>query len=240
MNAFALYLPERRDFSRWTLAGVTILAAHLAIVASLALWYVREPVEPNVIPAISVTLAPVEASSPEIQTQDIAVGPTMQQADAVPKEERKVEEKPAEQVEQPPPQPQAEVTLPRKEEKVEKPEPQPMTPAPETRALPKNEQIAPEFTVAGSNAYNALIFGHLQRFKRYPRAARGASGTVTVLFELNRAGEVVASKVTKSSGNTLLDEAALDLLRRASPFPAFPAAKPGTQDSFIAPVNFSH
>jgi len=115
-----------------------------------------------------------------------------------------------------------------------------MTPAPETRALPKNEQIAPEFTVAGSNAYNALIFGHLQRFKRYPRAARGASGTVTVLFELNRAGEVVASKVTKSSGNTLLDEAALDLLRRASPFPAFPAAKPGTQDSFIAPVNFSH
>jgi hypothetical protein len=30
------------------------------------------------------------------------------------------------------------------------------------------------------------------------------------------------------------------ILRRASPFPAFPAAKPGTQDSFIAPVNFGH
>jgi periplasmic protein TonB len=239
MNSLALYLPERRGLSRWTLAGVTILAAHVAIVASLVEWYAREPVEPNIIPAITVTLAPVEASSPEIQNQDIAVGPTMQQAEAVPTEDRKVEEKPVEQVEQPPPQPQAEVTLPREEEKVEKPEAQLMTPAPETRAASKNERVA-EFSVASSNAYNALIFGHLQRYKRYPLAAHGASGTVMVRFELNRAGEVVASKVTKSSGNSVLDQEALDILHRASPFPAFPAAKPGTQDSFIAPVNFGH
>jgi periplasmic protein TonB len=239
MNAFSLYLPERHGFSRWTLAGVTILAAHAAIVASIGLWYVREPVEPHIIPAIAVTLAPVEASSPEFQNQDIAVGPTMQQADAAPMEERKVEEKPAEQVEQPPPQPQAEVTLSPKEEKVEKVEPQPMTPAPETRALPKNDRVA-EFSVAGSNAYDALIFGHLQRFKRYPLAAHGGSGTVMVQFELNRAGEVISSKVTKSSGNQILDREALEILHRASPFPAFPAAKPGTEDSFIAPVNFGH
>ena len=239
MNAFSLYLPERHGFSRWTLAGLIILAVHAAIVASVALWYVREPVEPNIIPAIAVTLAPVEASSPEIQNQDIAVGPTMQQADAAPKEERKIEEKPVEQVEQPPPQPQAEVTLPPKEEKVEKPEPQPVTPAPETRALPKNERVG-KFSVAGSNAYNALIFGHLQRFKRYPLAAHGASGNVLVQFELNRSGEVISSKVTKSSGNEILDREALEILRRASPFPAFPTAKPGTQDRFIAPVSFGH
>ena len=239
MNSLTLYLPERRGLSRWTLAGVTILAAHVAIVASLVVWDAREPVEPNIIPAITVTLAPVEASSPEIQNQDIAVGPTMQQAEAVPTEDRKVEEKPVEQVEQPPPQPQAEVTLPREEEKAEKPEAQLMTPAPETRAAPKNERVA-EFSVASSNAYIALIFGHLQRYKRYPLAAHGASGTVMVRFELNRAGEVVASKVTKSSGNSVLDQEALDILHRASPFPAFPAAKPGTQDSFIAPVSFGH
>ena len=239
MSASALYLPEKHGFSRWTLAGVTILAAHVAIAASIALWYAREPVEPHLIPAIAVTLAPVEASSPEIQDQDIAVGPTMQQADAAPVEERKVEEKPAEQVEETPPQPQAEVTLPPKEEKVEKVEPQPMTPAPETRAMPKNDRIA-EFSVAGSNAYDALIFGHLQRFKRYPLAAHGAAGTVMVQFELNRAGEVISSKVTKSSGNQLLDREAIEILHRASPFPAFPVAKPGTQDSFLAPVNFGH
>ena len=239
MTALSLYLPERRGFSRWTLAGLVILAAHAGIVATVALWYVRAPVEPNIIPAIAVTLAPVEASAPEIQNQDIAVGPTMQQADTAPPVERKVEEEPVEQVEQPPPQPQAEVTLPPKEEKVEQPEPQPMTPAPETRAPPKNERVA-QFSEAGSNAYNALIFGHLQRFKRYPLAARGASGSVLVRFELSRSGEVISTKVTKSSGNEILDREALEILRRASPFPAFPAAKPGTQDSFIAPVNFGH
>lgn len=237
MTAFSLHLPEGRGLSRWMVAGATILAAHTAMVASLALWYAREPaVEPNIIPAIAVTLAPVAASSPEIQNQDIAVGPAMQQADAAPpKEERKVEEQPVEQL---PPQLQAEVKL-SPEEKVEKLEPQPITPAPETRALPKNDRVA-EFSVAGSNAYNALIFGHLQRFKRYPVAAHGASGTVMVQFDLDRAGVVVTSKVTKSSGKQILDREALDVLRRANPFPAFPAAKPGTQDRFLAPINFGH
>lgn len=239
MNAFALHLPEKHGASRWLLAGVTILAAHAAVIGTVAFWYARQPVEPNILPAIAVTLAPVEASSPTIQDQDIAVGPTMQQAQATPKEERKVEEKPLEQVVQPPPPPQqAEVTLPQQEQKVEKPEPLPVPPAPETRALPKNARVG-EFTDAGSNAYNALVFGHLQRFKRYPMGAHGASGTVLVRFALNRTGEVISSEVSKSSGNGVLDHEALDILRRASPFPPFPTAKPGTQDSYIAPVNFA-
>jgi protein TonB len=239
MNAFALYLPERHGVSRWMLAAVTILAVHAAALGVIGFWYARQPVEPNILPAIAVTLAPVEASSPAIQDQDIAVGPTMQQAEATPKEERKTEEKPLEEVVQPPPPPQqAEVTLPQQEQKVEKPEPMPVTPAPETRTLPKNARIG-EFTEAGSNAYNALVFGHLQRFKRYPTAAHGASGTVLVQFALNRAGEVISSEVSKSSGNSVLDHEALDILHRASPFPPFPAAKPGTQDSYIAPVNFA-
>jgi periplasmic protein TonB len=240
MNAFALHLPERHGLSRWTLAGLTILIAHAAIVAVVAFWYVRRPMEPNILPAIAVTLAPVEASSPQVQNQDIAVGPTMQQAEAAPIEPPKVEEKPLEQVIQPPSPPQqAEVTLPQVEPKeVEKPKPQEQPPAPETRAPPKTEHVG-QFTQAGSNAYNALVFGHLQRFKRYPSSARGAQGTVVVTFVLNRTGAVMKSAVTKSSGNDVLDREALEILRRASPFPPFPAAKPGSQDSYIAPVNFA-
>jgi len=239
MSAFALHLPERNGLSRWALAGIMILAAHAAIIASVALWYARRPATPNIIPAIAVTLAPVEASSPEIQNQDIAVGPTMQQAEATPKEQPKVEDKPVEQAVQPPPSaPQAEVTLPTEQKQVEEPKPEVMPPAPETRAPPKTEHVG-QFTQAGSNAYNALVFGHLQRFKRYPAAARGASGTVVVRFELDREGNVIGSAVTKSSGNGVLDREALEILRRASPFPPFPAAKPGAQDSYIAPVNFS-
>jgi protein TonB len=241
MNAFALHLPERRGLSRWTLAGVTILIVHAAIVAAVALWYARKPMEPNILPAIAVTLAPVEASSPQIQDQDIAVGPTMQQAEAAPIEPPKIEEKPVEQVVQPPSPPQqAEVTLPQVEPKeVEKPKPEERPPAPETRAPPKNEHVG-QFTQAGSNAYNALVFGHLQRFKRYPSSARGAQGTVVVRFVLNREGAVIESAVTKSSGNDVLDREALEILRRASPFPPFPVAKLGPQDSYLAPVNFAH
>jgi len=237
MNAFALYLPERHGVSRWMLAGVTIVAAHAAVIGTVAFWYARQPVEPTMLPAIAVTLAPVEASSPTIQDQDIAVGPTMQQAEATPTEERKVEQKPLEQVVQPPPPQQAEVTLPQQEQKFEKPEPMPVMPAPETRALPKNARLG-EFTEAGSNAYDSLVIGHLERFKRYPSAGH-TSGSVKVLFALNRAGEVISSDVSKSSGNSALDHEALDIVRRASPFPPFPAAKPGAQASYIWQINFT-
>jgi len=237
MNAFALHLPEKRGLSRWTLAGLIILMAHAAIVAAVALWYARQPVEPTILPAIAVTLAPVEASSPTIQDQDIAVGPTMQQAEAAPQEPPK-EEKPVEQVVQPPPPVQeAEVTLPKDEPKqVEKPtESQP--PAPETRAPPKTDHIG-QFSLAGSKAYDALVVGHLERFKRYPRTGRGASGTAEVMFVLNRTGELIHSSVTKSSGNSVLDREALEIVRRASPFPAFPAAKPGEEATYVWPVIF--
>jgi len=237
MNAHALHLPDNRGVSRWTLAALAILLAHAAIVAAVAVGYSRRPVEPNIIPAISVTLPPVQASSPKIENQDIAVGPAIQQAEET---QQPTQEQPVEKVEQaPPPQAQAEVTLPQETPKQsEEPKPQVQPPAPETRAPPKTEHIG-RFSQASASAYNALVFGHLQRFKRYPAAAHGASGTTVLRFDLNRAGEVIASEISKSSGNTVLDREALELLHRASPFPAFPAEKPGARDSYLAPVAFA-
>jgi protein TonB len=237
MTAFALHLPERSGVPRWILAGAVILAVHAAIAAWVALGYVREPPAPHLLPAISVSLAPVEASSPDAQNQDIAVGPAMQQAEEQPKQEPKVEDKPIEQVVPPPPQQQAEVTLPTEQKEVEKPKQEVTPPAPETRAPPPTPKVA-QFTQAASNAYDARILGHLQRFKRYPPAAHGAVGVVTVRFTLNRTGEVIKSEVTKSSGNSVLDHEAIDILRRANPFPPFPAAKSGSDDFYIAPIKF--
>jgi periplasmic protein TonB len=145
-----------------------------------------------------------------------------------------------ERVEQPPSPPQtAEITLPLgKPKDVEKPQPPPQPPAPETRAPPKSDHVG-QFSEAGSNAYNALVFGHLQKFKRYPSAAHGKVGTVVVRFVLSRAGEVMDSTVIKSSDNDALDHEAIEILRRASPFPPFPPAKPGAQDIYTAPVSFA-
>lgn len=237
MSTLALYMPENRGVTRWTLAFVAIVTIHAAIIAAVVLWYARKPYTPPVVPAISVSLAPVEAASPVIQKQDLAVGPAMQQAEAAPQEPPK-QEKPVEKIVPPPPQAKAEVALPREPKPIEKPKPQVTPPAPETQAPPKTEHVG-QFTQASSNRYNALVFGHLQRYKRYPAAAHGASGTVVVRFVINRAGQVIASAVTKSSGNAILDRAALELLRRASPFPPFPAVKPGEQDAYIAPVGFA-
>ena len=237
MTALALHLPQRQGLPRWVLAALLVLLAHAAFVASVAFWYAHRPVEPNILPAIAVSLVPVEASSPEIQNQDIAVGPAMQEAEEARKQPE--DEQQTDKMEPPVQQPQAEVTLPKEQEKeIEPPKPVVQPPAPETRAPPKTERIG-QFTEAAAKAYNALVFGHMQRFKRYPASAHGASGTVVVRFELNRKGEVIESAVTKSSGNFALDQEALTLFKRANPFPPFPNPKPGDQDSFIAPVNFS-
>ncbi len=236
MTALALHLPERHGFARWIFSAAMIVATHAAIIASMLLWHARTPVAPTVAPAIAVSLAPVEGSSPEIQHQDIAAGPTMQQAADQPKEQPKAEDKAMEQV-VPPPQQQADVTLPTEQKKVEKPKQEVTPPAPETRAPPPTPHIG-RFTQAASNAYMARILGHLQRFRRYPAAAHGAVGTVMVRFVLNRTGEVIKTEVTKSSGNSVLDQEALTILRRASPFPPFPAAKPGADDFYIAPLKF--
>lgn len=130
MTAYTLHLPDDRGFSRWILAALLILLAHLAIVTSIALWYARRPAESNIVPAIAVTVAPVDASSPERQDQDIAVGPTMQQAEEAPRQLPK--ERQAEKTEQPPPpQQQADITLPREAPKeIETPKPQVQPPAP--------------------------------------------------------------------------------------------------------------
>ncbi|HLG83388.1 MAG TPA: energy transducer TonB [Bradyrhizobium sp.] len=239
MTALTLHLPEQNGVSRWLLAGTAIVAAHVAIIASLVLWDQQAPVEPHFIPAIRVSLAPVESTSPETQDQDLPVGPNMQQAEAAPEVPPKPEDKPVETKVDPPAQPQAEVTLPRAEEQkeIQKQRQEATPPAPETRAMPKGERIG-QFSEAASNAYLARVAGHLKRFIRYPMEARGASGTVLVRFELNREGAVIGSEVKKSSGNTILDRAALAILQRASPFPSFPAAKPEAQDSYLAPVEF--
>ncbi|MDB5532900.1 MAG: Protein TonB [Hyphomicrobiales bacterium] len=238
MSSFALHLPQQRPWMRWIIAAAVIVMVHAAVIVLLVTDFSREQNKPSILPAIAVSLAPVEASSPSQQEQDVAIGPATQQTEAVPQEQPKIEEKPVEQVAKAPPLQDAAAALPREEPKeVEKPQETPQPPVPETRAPPKTDRIG-QFSEASSNAYNALVFGHLQRFKRYPREARGASGTTVVKFVLNRTGEVVESGVTKSSGNPVLDHEALTILQRASPFPSFPAVKPGERDTYIAPVSF--
>lgn len=73
-------------------------------------------------------------------------------------------------------------------------------------------------------AYLNDVRGRLERAKRYPWLARlrGMEGTSLVRFAIGRTGEVRDVDVVRSSAHRLLDEAAVDTVRRAAPFPALP------------------
>jgi protein TonB len=62
MTAFALHLPERPGVARWMFAAAVISALHVAIFAAALLWLERNPTTPQILPAIAVTLAPVQSS----------------------------------------------------------------------------------------------------------------------------------------------------------------------------------
>jgi len=83
---------------------------------------------------------------------------------------------------------------------------------------------------AAASNYPGLVQQQIAR-QRLPRVR--SSGTVHVSFSISPAGGLASLSVAASSGDARFDYAALDLVRRAAPFPAPP---PGAQRSFTLPV----
>lgn len=81
---------------------------------------------------------------------------------------------------------------------------------------------------------------HLHRHKRYPSAARRKriEGKVIVSFSIDREGRVVAYAVVNGSGAKILDDAALDILERASPLPTPPSQLVGNAFEFTLPIHY--
>jgi protein TonB len=61
---------------------------------------------------------------------------------------------------------------------------------------------------------------------------------VSLAFSIDRHGNVVSSRIVKSSGSTVLDAEALDLLKRAAPLPPPPAEIADSELSFVVPIRF--
>lgn len=70
-----------------------------------------------------------------------------------------------------------------------------------------------------------------------PRGVQ-SKGTVTVRFQLDRDGNVLAADVVRSSGNFNLDRIALRAIRQSGAFPQPPAAIASTQLYFVVPIDF--
>ena len=80
----------------------------------------------------------------------------------------------------------------------------------------------------------------MERDKVYPPAAlaRREHGVVYVAFSLDRQGRVTASRIVRSSGSKVLDDDALDLVRRVQPFPPPPPDVAGERIDLTQPVRY--
>jgi protein TonB len=88
--------------------------------------------------------------------------------------------------------------------------------------------------------WKTKIVALLERNKRYPPAAqvRREHGVAQVFFSIDRQGNLIESRVLRSSGAVTLDEEALALLQRAQPFPAPPAEMAGVHVDLTVPIWF--
>lgn len=93
---------------------------------------------------------------------------------------------------------------------------------------------------ADASDFAGRVLAHLHRYKRYPSAAarRRLSGVVTVRFSIGKAGDLRAVALAGGSGAPLLDDAAVAMVRRASPFPAIPDGLQRNSMSFTVPVRY--
>lgn len=70
------------------------------------------------------------------------------------------------------------------------------------------------------SAYMGVLRGHIEKHKVNPRSRY--TGTAVVRFKVDSTGNVVSREVTSSSGNKVLDEAAVASIDQAAPFPPMP------------------
>jgi len=190
---------------------------------------------------------PLETAQQEVVQEQIAPTPPQEKPDVVAPPEQKNEPTP--------PKPEPAKVEPEKRPSPVKPKvvraeankPTDAPPAPRTTASPKAERQAPAASAASAGAsaaalasYRQMIAAHLQRFKQYPPAAKaaGQQGTARVSFTLNRSGGLTSVSLGGSSGHAALDAETLAMVRRAQPFPAFPADVKQSSMPFSAPVAF--
>jgi len=109
----------------------------------------------------------------------------------------------------------------------------------EAQSLHSTKNLPPDKLL---NNWKKTVTGHIYRFNYYPAEARKLKqqGVVKVTFTVNDIGEVIANQVAESSGFADLDNNALEIINRASPFPWPPRQllKDG-QITLTVPINYA-
>jgi protein TonB len=263
MTADRAFLEPRAVRSlRWTMAAVCVVALHAA--AAAALMSRPQQFDADSAGSVAIELAPI-AAGVALDMTDLAPGPVMQEEAPSEKTAKRVEEPPEHTLPLEPsplaPNPEVSAAPPRipeketpEEEKAEKAEqerPLQASAVPETTAPPRLDAPPSEAAVApvaGLSTIAAMaqatwhneLSSRINRYKRYPTKARTQrlEGLVKLQFTINRAGEVLGSRVVQSSGSSLLDAEAMAMLQRARPLPLPPPQTPGSSFDLLLAISF--
>jgi periplasmic protein TonB len=182
--------------------------------------------------ALSTPEVPAETKVPE----QVAVLPP---PTAKPEEVAPPPEKPL----TPPPEPTS--RKPPHEEKVQKesrkPPPPKTVPSPATKparlASAANPGQESEGADTGRASWLSEFVAHMRRFNTYSAGGSKESGTVRISVTIDRNGRLLSHRVVGSSGSSTLDQAALDIVQRAQPFPRFPAGMSQAQMVEVIPLH---
>jgi len=252
MNATHEAAVPRRwpDAVRWGACFALALGIHVGGAAALlAHWSADADLVANA-PVIMIELAPLPVA-PETKQTELPPGPEQSEAQPEPEPEPP---KPVEKTVELPPEPQAEpmqalLPPPKPIEKpVEKKQEQKHASLPSAPSTAENkaERAAAPAPGAASHRPNAVpswksaLVSRLERAKRYPpqAQARGERGVAQLAFSIDRRGGVHNARIVRSSGSRLLDEATLELLKRAAPLPAPPPELAGAQIAIQVPIRY--
>ena len=124
---------------------------------------------------------------------------------------------------------------------VAQPTPKEVAPAPPAETVSKIPNIVPQEQLTQHlESYSSLLANAIAKYKQYPKIAqmRGWQGTVIADLEIDSKGTVISIKIKKSSTYEVLDNEALEMIRKASPFPTPPESLRGKNFNVLVPISF--
>lgn len=94
---------------------------------------------------------------------------------------------------------------------------------------------------ANMSNYDGKVRSKLNRSFRYPPKAKreGLQGVAQVRFTVSSSGAASNISIARSAGSAILDQAALDTVRRASPFPKIPDGAGINSKTYTIPLQFN-
>lgn len=109
------------------------------------------------------------------------------------------------------------------------------------RAQAAQQGISEKALKKAIESWQREIVTSIAEHRRYPSGARERrqQGTVHVRFGIDRNGHLVVSELRSSSGHAVLDQEALETLKRVKTFPTPPKALAGETFEFSMPIKFS-